>query len=179
MGTAASSQSTTEASAGPDEAWHPGQGREVYEESEKKIEGSINAYKEEMGIEDTGSTEKGRAAVKAVIAKNKKERAKKWKGEKPVNRIVRGIVDDMSYGLHKKDVEDEIQYEYCTKELAMNEQLQKDKQAKSDVLTSKVEKMAATIEPLESVIALLKESINAQDQQVLDWTAQRKKEHDE
>jgi len=61
----------------------------------------------------------------------------------------------------------------------MNEQLQKDKQAKSDVLTSKVEKMAATIEPLESEIALLKETINAQDQQVLDWTAQRKKEHDE
>lgn len=177
--TAASSQSAAEASAGPDESWHAGQGREVYEAGEKKIEGSINAYKEEAGIEDFKSTEKSRAAVKAVIAKNKKERAKKWKGEKPVNRIVRGIVDDMSYGLHKKDVEDEIQYEYCTKEIAMNEQLQKDKQAKSDVLTSKVEKMAATIEPLESEIALLKESINAQDQQVLDWTAQRKKEHDE
>jgi hypothetical protein len=158
---------------------HESEARENADVHEQAIGGMIDNYKEDMGIEDKVSTEKGRAAVQAVIAKQNAINAANWKPEKPVNRIVRGIVTDMSYGLHKTDVEDEIQFETCNKEIAMNEEIQKKKQAKSDELTSLVEKTTAIIEPLVKEIKLLEESINAQNQQVADSTAQRKREHDE
>eukprot|EP00746_Dinoflagellata_sp_MGD_P160825 gnl/MRDRNA2_/MRDRNA2_87753_c0_seq1.p1 gnl/MRDRNA2_/MRDRNA2_87753_c0~~gnl/MRDRNA2_/MRDRNA2_87753_c0_seq1.p1 ORF type:complete len:889 (+),score=260.98 gnl/MRDRNA2_/MRDRNA2_87753_c0_seq1:92-2758(+) len=152
--------------------------REKFAEGEENIGKMFDAAREEVG-EKKGSTEKGKAAVRAVIAKQNAIKAANWKPEKDVNRIVRGIVTDMSYGLHKTDVQDEMRFDYCTKEIATNEAIQKKKQTQSQVLTSQVEKTAVTIEPLEKEIKLLEESINAQDQQVLDQTAQRKREHDE
>eukprot|EP00746_Dinoflagellata_sp_MGD_P157317 gnl/MRDRNA2_/MRDRNA2_86179_c0_seq2.p1 gnl/MRDRNA2_/MRDRNA2_86179_c0~~gnl/MRDRNA2_/MRDRNA2_86179_c0_seq2.p1 ORF type:complete len:781 (+),score=244.18 gnl/MRDRNA2_/MRDRNA2_86179_c0_seq2:124-2466(+) len=92
-------------------------------------------------------------------------------------KVVGFMIDNMVETLHDEDVNDEHKKDFCANETVSFHQLQEDKEALQAQLEKDIEVMLDEIEQLKADIKLLEEQINANDQNVLKATKQRKEEH--
>jgi hypothetical protein len=92
-------------------------------------------------------------------------------------KVVGFMIDNMVETLHDDDVNDEHKKDFCANETVSFHQLQEDKEALQAQLEKDIEVMKDEIDQLHADIKLLEEQINANDQNVLKATKQRKAEH--
>jgi hypothetical protein len=95
------------------------------------------------------------------------------------SKVVHFMIDEMVEQLHNDDVDDEHKKDFCVNETESFTQLQADKEALDEELTTTIEKLTEDLSALSADIKLLEESIHETDQDTLKATALRKAEHQE
>lgn len=93
--------------------------------------------------------------------------------------FVNTMVNNMVSVLHDEDVDDEIKKVWCANETSVNEAIKSEKSTEMQKLASEMEETEDSLATLTEEIKVLGQSIQALDKSVFDWTAQRKKEHDQ
>merc|ERR1719316_2585006 len=94
-------------------------------------------------------------------------------------KVVGGMINDMVHILHDEDVEDEHKKEFCSNETEKLNMQKTEKQDLTDQLTHSIEEMDDELAQLKDDIKSLEEEIAANDKEVYEATALRKKEHQE
>jgi len=95
------------------------------------------------------------------------------------SKVVHFMIDNMVEVLHNDDVEDEHKKMFCVNETATFTQLQADKEALDEQLTTAINKTTDDLAELSADIKTLEEAIYESDQNTLKMTAERKAEHQE
>eukprot|EP00746_Dinoflagellata_sp_MGD_P161064 gnl/MRDRNA2_/MRDRNA2_88088_c0_seq1.p1 gnl/MRDRNA2_/MRDRNA2_88088_c0~~gnl/MRDRNA2_/MRDRNA2_88088_c0_seq1.p1 ORF type:complete len:794 (-),score=241.63 gnl/MRDRNA2_/MRDRNA2_88088_c0_seq1:31-2412(-) len=94
-------------------------------------------------------------------------------------KVVDGMINEMVHILHDEDVGDEHKKEWCSNETETLNNVKTEKQDLTDQLTHSIEEMDDELVQLKEDIKVLEEEIAANDKEVFEATALRKKEHQE
>jgi len=89
------------------------------------------------------------------------------------------MVNNMVSVLHDEDVGDEIKKDWCANETEVNEGIKTAKTAELQRLSSEIEDIEDNLASLVEETKALGQNIQGLDKDVFEWTAQRKKEHDQ
>lgn len=120
---------------------------------------------------------KHRSLQKHSQKKEEPDYAEKAKGA--FDTFVNVMVNNMVSVLHDEDVDDEIKKVWCANETEVNEGIKTEKSDEIKRLESEIEEVEDNLATLSEEIKTLVANIQALDKDVFEWTAQRKKEHDQ
>jgi len=121
---------------------------------------------------------KGKAKYKTVQKHGEEpDYAEQAKGA--FDTFVNVMVDNMVSVMHDEDVDDEVKKVWCANETEVNEGIKSTKEAELTRLASEMEEIEDNLATLADEIKVLVANIQTLDKNVFEWTAQRKKEHDQ